>query len=372
MLPQTAFAQDQWDGFFLGIHSGAVDSYSTIRDEDGNVLDADGGTLFTNDMTGLIGIHGGYNWQYGNRVFGIEADYSWTSAGRSREFDATDHTASFDLDGFGSIRGRAGVAVDNTFIFLLGGIGFVDASASASDNFPGEDAEASNPVAFVAGAGAEFKIRNNLSARAEFLQYFWGDQTTFCIACTGVSGGPQIFSGGLSVFRAGLTYHLGQTGDRVDLASDNVWSGLYFGGHVGAVDTSTRVQDEDWTVLDTEGVSVFTNNLEAAGGVHVGYNHAAGSAILGVEADYTFTDAGFKRFYDGGDLFLSSQIDGIASLRARLGLAAGNAHAYVTGGVAYIDGEIVASDDPANPAQTVQFNDFTALVLGVGAEGQGD
>lgn len=366
MLPQTAFAQDQWDGFFLGVHAGAVDSYSTIRDEDGTIFDADGGTLFTNDMTGLIGIHGGYNWQHGNRVLGIEADYSWTTAGRSRFFDTTDHTASFDLDGFGSVRGRAGVAVDNTLIYVLGGVGFVDATASGSDSFPNQVVEQSNPVAFVVGAGAEFKFRNNLSARAEFLQYLWGDQTTFCIDCVG--DGPQIFSGGMSVFRAGLTYHLGQTADKVDLSSDNVWSGLYFGGHVGAVDTSTRVQDEDSTVLDTEGISIFTNNLDAAGGVHIGYNHAVGSAILGVEADYTFTDSGFSRFYDGGDHFLSSQIDGIASLRARLGLAAGNAHAYVTGGVAHIDGEIVASDDLTNPSQTVQFNDFTALVLGVGAE----
>ena len=31
MLPKTAFAQDQWDGFFLGFHAGAVDSFSTIR-----------------------------------------------------------------------------------------------------------------------------------------------------------------------------------------------------------------------------------------------------------------------------------------------------------------------------------------------------
>ena len=353
-----------WSGFYAGVHAGAVDSATTMRDDHYTVLDAEGGTFFTNDLTGLFGIHGGYNWQEGNPILGVEMDYSWTDAGRSRQFDGTDHIASSQIDGFGSLRGRAGLALDNAHIFVTAGVGYVDATVNAQDSFPNQFVERDDFYAFVAGVGAEVKLRSDVSARLEFSHYMFDNESTTCIDCVE----SQVFGGSLNMLRAGLTYHLGQSPEPVELAGNNVWSGFYVGGHMGALDSATRVQDESGDTLNTEGASIFTNSLDAAGGIHVGYNHAVGSAIFGLEADYTFTNSGFTRFLDNGDEFLSSEIDGIASIRARLGVAAGNAHVYATGGVALIDGQIIASDDLTNPAETVSYDDFTALVMGAGAE----
>lgn len=360
--------QDNWSGFYVGAHAGAVDSHTTIRDEYFSIFDAEGGTLFTNDLSGMAGLHGGYNWQWGAGMFGIEVDYSWTDAGRNRAFDNDDNIANSDIDGFGSVRGRAGLAVDNALVYVTGGLGFVDATVFGSDNgVPDEEVETEDFLAFVAGAGAEFKLQPNLSARLEYLHYFFSDETDTCGNCNE----QQVFGGGLNVLRAGVSYHFAAAPDgyvEPDGGGGNGWSGFYAGGHVGAADTSTGVHDEARDVTLTEGVSMFTNGLDFAGGIHAGYNYAIRSAVIGIEADYTFTDSGFSRSMNIGEIFLSSQIDGIASIRARLGLAAGNAHAYVTGGVAYVNGDIVASDDLADPDRTVSYDGFLALVSGAGVE----
>ncbi len=354
-----------WSGFYAGIHAGAVDSQTGIRDEDYTLFDADGATAVTNDLTGLMGIHGGYNWQIGNKVFGIEADYSWTSAGRTRFFNNTDQYLSSDLNGFGSLRGRAGVAVDNALLYLTGGIGYVHADIGGGDNFVDEFVSESNFLSFVAGAGAEFKLRSDLSLRLEYMHHLLNDKTDFCEAATCLY--PAIFGGSLGVLRAGLTYHFGQGAEEIAQQGNDVWSGFYGGLHVGAVDTVTGVQDEDRDVTGIEGIPVLTNGLDATAGIHGGYNWLFGSALVGVEADYSWTKSGFSRVYGRGNHFLSSQIDGIASVRARLGLAAGNALAYVTGGGALVNAQIQAAAI-GQVGDNVSFDHFAALVMGVGAE----
>ncbi len=357
------YSASNWSGLYFGVHAGAVDSQTRIRDEAYTVFDADGGTVVTSDLTGLVGIHGGYNWQVGNSVFGIEANYSRTSAGRTRFFDGTDQFLSSDLSGFGSLRGRAGIAVDNALLYLTSGIGYVHADVTGYDNPFSQIVSQSDFLSFVAGAGAEFKLRSDLSLRLEYMHHFLNEKTTFCNHCFD----PQIFGGGLGVLQAGLTYHFGQGQDEVLRQGNDVWSGFYVGLHVGAVDTSTSVQDEDDIVLDPEGIPVFTNGLDAAAGIHGGYNWLYGSALVGIEADYSWTNSGYSRLYDDGNTFLSSQIDGMASVRARLGLAAGNALAYVTGGAALIKAQIHASD-VGSVGENVNFDHFMAMVMGAGAE----
>ncbi len=366
-LPAPVYPVATWSGFYAGVHAGAVDSQTRIRDEDYTLFDTDGATAVTNDLTGLTGIHGGYNWQDGHKVFGIEADYTWTSAGRTRLLRGAGQNLSSDLSGFGSIRGRAGVAVDNALLYLTGGIGYVDADVGGGDNFDDQFVSESDFRSFVAGAGAEFKLRSNLSLRLEYMHHLFNEKTVFCEYRDCVY--PAVFGGSLGVLRAGLTYHFGQGAEEVVQQGNDVWSGFYGGLHAGAVDTVTGVQDEDGDVLDIEGIPVHTNGLDVAAGIHGGYNWLFGSALVGVEADYSWTNSGFSRIYDREESYLSSQIDGIASVRARLGLAAGNALAYVTGGGALINAQIQASAIGLNSTgDNVSFDNFAALVMGAGAE----
>eukprot|EP00752_Nemacystus_decipiens_P019241 g17297.t1 len=370
MAEQTGSFVD-WSGFYIGVHAGLLDSATTIRDDSGELFDEEGATLYTNDLTGTLGLHGGYNWQMGNTLFGIEADYTFTDAGRSRIFSGTDHTATSQIDHYGSLRARAGVVQDNAHIYMTAGVGRVDAALLGSNRSVGgtDTSHMEDFFAAVAGVGTEVRLRNDISARLELLHYLLDDHTGTCTEC--IADGDVVFGGSLIELRAGLSWHFNQDTGAIVRSGDNVWSGFYAGAHVSALDSATRVQDEAQDVLSNKGTSVFTNDLSAAGGFQAGYNHVFGSALLGLEADYTFTDSGFSRLYSIGDedIFLSSQIDGIASLRARAGVVAGNAHAYVTGGLALINGEIIAADDNrTNPAEMVTFNNLAALVVGAGVE----
>lgn len=358
----TPVAAEEWSGFYVGVHAGAVDSTTGIRDEDSTVFDEDGTTGFTNDLTGLAGIHIGYNWQFGSTVLGIEADYSRTDAGQARYLDNTGHFISSQIDGFGSIRGRAGVAVNNALIFITGGIGFVNSDVFGFESLPDQIARYENFTAMVAGAGTEFKLAENVSFRGEYLYYHFNDKRDTCNDCDE----PQTGNGALHVLRAGVTHHFADGSRPLRRTSSKAWSGFYAGAHVGASDTNTGIADEDSTVFDLDVGTVFTNDLDFAGGLHGGYNLQFGAAVLGVEVDYSWTNSGYTRIFDGTDHFLSSQIDGFGSIRGRMGVASGNALAYVTGGVGYVNADLMGYD--SLPNQVVSYSGFRALVAGAGVE----
>ncbi len=62
------------------------------------------------------------------------------------------------------------------------------------------------------------------------------------------------------------------------------------------------------------------DDVSLLGGIHVGYNWQDGDTVFGVEADVSFAD----------------RIDYLASIRARLGLAADSLLIYATAGVAFV------------------------------------
>lgn len=355
--------QPTWEGFYAGVHGGFVDSRTTIRDEDGTVFDADGGRVETNDLTGLLGVHAGFNLQSGSLVYGLEADYSFTEAGREREFDGTDHDLSSDISGFGSLRARAGLGVDNALFYVTGGAGLVHGETSGSDS-PNQVAGAEDFAAIVMGAGVEHKFRSDVSVRLEYLNYYFLEEEDVCEQCTD----PAYVGGALHALRFGVGYHFGQGHDVLERDGDNAWGGFYGGFHVGANDTRTWVQDEDDNTLDMEGVPVYTNGLDLAAGVQAGFNWQLGAAVIGIEADYSWTDSGYSRDYGwGGGQKLNSSIDGYGSVRVRSGVTAGNAMAYVTGGLGLVNASIEA-DNNFSDNRNVSYDWFTALVMGAGAE----
>ncbi len=365
VAPQAQpITSEQWEGFYLGTHVGAVESSTGIRDLDDTIFDIAGGTVFTNDLNATGGVHAGYNFQSGNRVFGIEADYSWTDAGRSRVFDGNSHTLSSDIDGFGSIRGRAGLAVDNALIYFTGGVGLIDLNLFGSDISPGQSVSFDDQITAVVGAGAEAKLGGNLSARLEYLHYFGGNEIDLCQVCD--PGDPADGSADLQVVRVGITYHIGENPEPDAPNSNDQWSGFYLGVHAGAADSNTGLADESANIFTSVEGTVFTDDISAAGGVHVGYNHLIRSLLLGIEVDYSWTDAGNARIYNDNNSFISAKIDGFGSVRGRLGVASGNAAAYITGGVGFVDTALTGTNLGTNDSASTK--DHFALVAGAGAE----
>ncbi len=92
------------------------------------------------------------------------------------------------------------------------------------------------------------------------------------------------------------------------------WTGFYVGANLGAAFFDG--EDSDDTV--------------AVGGLHAGYNwEKPGGFVLGVEGDVNFAD----------------DIEYLASVRGRVGLARGATLFYATGGVAFLGVDDELSDD---------------------------
>jgi outer membrane immunogenic protein len=127
----------------------------------------------------------GYNWQSGDRVWGIEGDVNGLS----------------DWSYIASVRGRYGLISGNWLYYGTAGVAFVDSGGSVSVpgffNFNGF-----NPTGLAVGAGAETKINSRLAAGVEGLFYWFPDDTQNVFG-TSIKTSVDVFS-----VRARLTYQL--------------------------------------------------------------------------------------------------------------------------------------------------------------------
>jgi outer membrane immunogenic protein len=119
------------------------------------------------------------------------------------------------------------------------------------------------------------------------------------------------------------------------------WSGFYIGGSVGVAR-----HEATWNEIDngfgcvTDGCSgTFTQNKSGVVlGVYGGYNFQIRSFVFGVEADGSWLDTDVSNNWRPGRnhaAIQNSTIDGIGTVRGRLGVAVDNAMMYVTAGVAF-------------------------------------
>jgi outer membrane immunogenic protein len=154
----------RWTGAYLGVAGGYSFGDTDVLSGDINVLSL--------DQSGGVGwVYGGYNWQIGNFVAGLEADIGTGSLGGSEGAGLTEIAA--DLNYMGSIRGRAGVLLTPAFL-VYGTAGYawsdMDISArgvSAAETFSG----------YTVGVGTELNFSGPWSLRLEYLYTDLGAET---------------------------------------------------------------------------------------------------------------------------------------------------------------------------------------------------
>lgn len=133
------------------------------------------------------GIQGGYNWQNGMFVFGVETDLQLSGA------DDVFANYKFYNPWFGTLRGRAGVALSNILFYGTAGVAYgrgrVETAGLSETNLH---------LGWVAGAGLEVGLTPNWSARAE---YHYVDLSDERYVLTGASNGLQS-----NLFRLGVNY----------------------------------------------------------------------------------------------------------------------------------------------------------------------
>jgi outer membrane immunogenic protein len=134
------------------------------------------------------GVQGGYNWQSGPLVFGVEGDIQLSGA------DDTFAPRKFSNPWFGTVRGRVGYAFNNVLFYGTGGLAFGELQA---DTFG--LTETHTNVGWTLGVGTEVGIAQNWSAKIEYL---YVDLASDNFAITGVSNAYRF-----GMVRAGINYH---------------------------------------------------------------------------------------------------------------------------------------------------------------------
>ena len=106
------------------------------------------------------GVQAGYNVQTGRFVFGVETDVQLSGA--------EDRFApwKFSNPWFGTLRGRAGYAVNN--ILLYATVGLAYGTLRAQNTLTGAS-QSSTDLGWAAGAGMEVALLGNWTAKAEYL-----------------------------------------------------------------------------------------------------------------------------------------------------------------------------------------------------------
>jgi outer membrane immunogenic protein len=150
-----------------------------------------GGYAFSDASGGLVGGTIGYNWQQGNIVFGVEGDLNWTNL----DTDTTLNTVTNSW--LGTARARVGVAMDRFMPYITGGAAFGNIDVAASPGFAGSD---DTKVGWTVGAGVEFALGGNWTAKAEYLYVDLGsaDCGAGCPANTDTSLTSNIVRAGLN------------------------------------------------------------------------------------------------------------------------------------------------------------------------------
>ena len=142
-----------WSGFYLGVNGGGGFGTSAW------------------DSTGSFNLSGalaggtiGYNYQIGHAVIGAEGDIDWsgmkgsTTAGCAAGCQTSDSWLS-------TVRARLGYAADRFLPYVTGGAAFGDIRAST----PGFAGSSTTNAGWTVGAGIEFAIAGNWTAKAEYL-----------------------------------------------------------------------------------------------------------------------------------------------------------------------------------------------------------
>jgi outer membrane immunogenic protein len=134
------------------------------------------------------GLEGGYNWQRGNFVYGLEADLNLSGA------DATIAPFEFSNPWFGTVRGRGGVAINNVLIYGTAGFAYGELRADSAGL-----TESHTEVGWVGGAGVEVEFSHRWSAKAEWLYLDLIDRG---FAVTAANNGLAT-----NLLRFGVNYH---------------------------------------------------------------------------------------------------------------------------------------------------------------------
>jgi outer membrane immunogenic protein len=202
---EPALPTVSWAGFYFGNHAGYQWGSVDYRVFDlFNGLTPRKGSFSADGVIG--GGQAGYNFQAGHWVYGLEADLGGLDlSGKKLDITPPFPNRPFSSSGgiYGDITGRPGYAFDRTLIYAKGGAAFLNAEfrTLASDR--------ETLWGWTAGAGVEYKISPDWSAKVEYQHFDFGD-VTFDSLPPGIPQNDRrlTFSAIADAVTVGANYHL--------------------------------------------------------------------------------------------------------------------------------------------------------------------
>ena len=214
-LYTPAQAMYDWNGAYLGGHAGYLWGDASIKE--------DFGPSYGGDFDGFIGgVIGGWNFQSGNWVFGIEGDFGWTGAdgtGAVMCDDCESEIYTYDMNWNAHVRGRAGIALGEegrTVLFIAGGLAVADFKVGEQGIQGWSDG--GTFTGWTIGGGVNHAFSNNLIAGLEVLYDDYGSKSyssdsdyvvceVACAAAPPLDRGSEKVSIDAVTLRGTLTYH---------------------------------------------------------------------------------------------------------------------------------------------------------------------
>ncbi len=370
-----------WTGFYVGANVG-YGMGSTTNEQwvpsAGLEAKLPGAGSFSGG--GLIGAQAGYNYQLGSVVLGGEVDFDYANvSGGFHSFQVPDPGGvsadglTTDLDWLASARLRLGYAADRALLYMTAGptLGEVQNSRgprnwALAPGYTQKDAI----WGWTAGAGIEYAISGNISARLEYRYVDLGSHD-YSISLAG-TGTTLRFKNTFSILTAGLNYRFGDPGPAA-LATDNGpydWSGFYAGASAGYARTASLAGARVPPLIEDGGVGRYVSEGFVGGG-QVGYNYQMGSFVVGpeIDADYTSNSAVYylELITPGVSLRgdkARTQLHWLASAHLRAGYALYRALFYVIGGIAAGNGENAVTVQPSPAPQSIYWYGNSATKVG--------
>lgn len=165
-----------WTGLYLGGQIGY--GWGADRFSGSSPGYAFSGTSYTpNGVVG--GAHVGYNYQFNQFVAGLEGDVEGSSFNRSYGFGPVTYGTQLPVQG--SIRARAGLALDRALLYVTGGGAFASFTNTYS-SFLGYNSIGKSLAGWTIGGGLEYAVTNNWSIRAEYRYADFGSFTDYPVA----------------------------------------------------------------------------------------------------------------------------------------------------------------------------------------------
>jgi outer membrane immunogenic protein len=185
-----------WTGFYIGVNGGygwGTSNWSPLP-----------GSL--NTSGGLVGGTLGYNWQFGQWVWGLEGDADWSNInGSTTGPGCGGGSCSTNNDFLSTVRGRLGFAADRWMPYITGGLAIGNIRTS---NPVGVGVDQTN-AGWTVGGGLEFALASNWTAKVEYLYVDLG-QVDCGGTCGPLTAGGLPFTNSVSftanVVRGGFNY----------------------------------------------------------------------------------------------------------------------------------------------------------------------